>query len=144
MVQNHTNVSPPLTNICHSKFIRQSEFAFGCETKIIAISISISRLITNIAYNVHPKNLLLKWIFCPETSDDHKPLPIHSTKALNSYSVIFKDNSLSIQGNYATRIDLSDERKYILDVEKLASKILPRNVARECQLKDIIYKVSKQ
>lgn len=100
------------------------------------------RLITNIAYSVHPKNLLLKWKFCPEYDDEHKALPIHSTKSLNSYSVVFKDMSLSIQSNYAARKDVDSERKYILDVEKLASQVLPRDVAKKCQLKEIIYKVS--
>lgn len=110
---------------------------------LILISFFYSyRLITNIAYSVHPKNLLLKWKFCAETSDEHKSLPIHSTKALNSYSVVFSDISLSLQSNYRARTDLRDSRKYILDVEKLASQILPRNVAKECQLKDVIEKVS--
>lgn len=91
---------------------------------------------------MNPKNILLKWKFCPESSPEHKSLPIHGTRSLNSYSVVFEDLSLSIQSNYSARTDLSDDRKFTLDVAKLASQILPRNVAKECQLKDVIEKVS--
>lgn len=57
--------------------------------------------------------------------------------------MVFSDISLSIESNYSARTDLLDPRKYILDVEKLALKVLPRPVAKECQLKDVIMKVSE-